>query len=103
MRPILSVPAIYQVKDIARIDYIGITTGGKGYHTAPTLKVIGNDDVELEASIQGGSVTNVVINKNTKNLNGPLKIVATRNSNGYDIDDITYNISQNEVTLNYKL
>ena len=99
LRPILSVPAICQVKDIARIDYIGITTGGRGYHTAPTLKVIGNDDVELEASIQGGSVTNVVINKNTKNLNGPLKIVATRNSNGYDIDDITYNISQNEVTL----
>jgi len=99
LRPILSVPAVCQIKDIARIDNIGITTGGKGYQVAPTLKVIGNDDIELEASIQGGSVTNVVVNRNTKNLNGPLKIVATRNSNGYDIDDITYNISQNEVTL----
>lgn len=99
LRPVLSVPAICQVKDIARIDNIGITTGGKGYHVPPTLKVIGNDDIELEASLQGGSVTNVVINKNTRNLNGPLKIVATRNSNGYDIDDITYDASLNEVTL----
>ena len=99
LRPILSVPSICQVKDIARIESIGITTGGKGYHVAPVLKVIGNDDIELDASIQGGSVTNVVVTKNTRNLNGPLKVISTRNSNGYDIDDIVYDSSQNEVTL----
>ncbi len=99
LRPVLSVPSVCQVKGIARIESIGITTGGRGYHVAPTLKVIGNNDIELEAKIQGGSITKVLINKNTKNLDGPLKVVATRNSNGYDIDDIVYDPSLNRVTL----
>ena len=99
LRPVLSVPSVCQIKDIARVDSIGITTGGKGYHVAPTLKVIGNDDIELLAFIQGGSVVDVSVVENTQNLNGPLKIVATRNSNGYDIDDIVYDSGTNEVTL----
>ena len=88
LRPFLSSPAIVQIKDISRIDYIGITTGGTRYNTAPTLKVIGNDGIELSAKLQSGSIIDVEVIKNVNNLVDPLRIVSTNNSNGYEIDDI---------------
>ena len=88
LTPFLSSPAIVQIKDIARIDYIGITTGGKGYNTAPSLKVIGNDKIKLSAELQSGSVIGVKVIENTNELITPLKIVPINNSNGYEIDDI---------------
>ena len=60
---------------------------------------MGNDEIELVANIQGGSVVKVVIEQNVKNLSGPLKVIPTRNSNGYDIDDIVYDEFTNSVTL----
>jgi hypothetical protein len=88
LTPFLSSPAIVQIKDIARIDYIGITTGGKGYNTAPSLKVIGNDKIKLSAELQSGSIVGVKVVENTNDLITPLRIVPINNSNGYEIDDI---------------
>jgi hypothetical protein len=88
LTPFLSSPAIVQIKDIARIDYIGITTGGKGYNTAPSLKVIGNDKIKLSAKLQSGSIVGVKVVENTNDLITPLRIVPINNSNGYEIDDI---------------
>jgi hypothetical protein len=88
LRPFLSSPAIVQIKDISRINYIGITTGGKGYNTAPSLKVIGNDKIKLSAELQSGSIAAVKVIENANNLITPLRIVSTNNSNGYEIDDI---------------
>jgi len=99
LKPVLSVPTVCQVKDISRVKSVGIVTGGKGYNIAPALKVLGNDRIKLRANIQGGSVVSVDIIENTNNLTGPLTVLPTRNSNGYDIDDITYNSVTNEVTL----
>ena len=99
LKPVLSVPTVCQIKNISRVDYIGITTGGKGYNTAPVLKVVGNDNIKLKANIQGGTVTSVDILENVTNMSAPLSVIPTRNSNGYDIDDIVYNPSTNEVTL----
>jgi len=65
----------------------------------PVLKVIGNDNIKLKANIQGGTVTSVNVLENVTNLSSPLTVISTRNSNGYDIDDIVYNPSTNEVTL----
>jgi hypothetical protein len=95
--PLLSVPAVVQVEDISRVDYIGITTGGKNYNSAPTLKVIGNDRIKLQAIIQGSSVVDVKIIENTDDLSGPLRIAPIQNSNGYSIDDIE--VVENQVTL----
>lgn len=89
--PLLSVPAVVQVEDISRVDYIGIITGGRNYNSIPTLKVIGNDKVKLQATLDGNSVSNVNIIQNTNDLSTPLKIIPTRNSNGYGIDDIVVN------------
>ena len=88
LTPFLSSPAIVQIKDIARIDYIGITTGGKGYNTAPSLKVIGNDKIKLSSELQSGSIVGVKVVENTNDLITPLRIVPINNSNGYEIDDI---------------
>jgi len=88
LTPVLSSPAIVQIKDIARIDYIGITTGGKGYNTAPSLKVIGNDKIKLSAELQSGSIVGVKVVENTNDLITPLRIVPINNSNGYEIDVI---------------
>jgi hypothetical protein len=88
LTPFLSSPAIVQIKDIARVDYVGITTGGKGYNTAPSLKVIGNDKIKLSAELQSGSIVGVKVVENTNDLITPLRIVPINNSNGYEIDDI---------------
>lgn len=89
LKPLLSVPAVIQVKDISRVGSINIINAGSGYNSAPSLKVIGNDNIKLSATIQGGSVDQVTIEENVNNLRFPLRIVPTRNSNGYDIDNIT--------------
>jgi hypothetical protein len=99
LKPVLSVPTVCQIKNISRVDSVGIITGGKNYNISPTLKVIGNDNIKLKANIQGGTVTSVSILENVNNLSSPLSVIATRNSNGYDIDDIVYNPVTNEVTL----
>jgi len=97
LNPYLGVPAVAQIKDISRVDYVGVITGGKNYNYPPILKVIGNDNIKLSASLQGQSVASVSIVQNTNNLSAPLDIIATNNSNGYDINDIK--ISGNDVTL----
>lgn len=99
LKPVLSVPTICQIKGISRVESIGIVTGGLRYNNAPRLTVIGNDDLKLQAVIQGGSVVDVNILQNVSNLQGPLPVIATKNSNAYDIDDIVYNPVLNTVTL----
>ena len=99
IRPFLSSPAIVQIKDIARIDFIGIKTGGKGYNTPPSLKIIGNDKIKLSAELQSGSVVGVKIVENTNDLIKSLRIVPTNNSNGYEIDDIVAENDGSIVTL----
>ena len=99
LKPILSVPTVCQIRGISRVKLIDIISGGSNYITPPKLKVLGNNNIELEAIIQGNSVVDVKIIRNTKDLTQPLTIIPTRNSNGYDIDDITYNNITKEVTL----
>jgi len=99
LTPFLSSPAIVQIKDISRVDYVGIITGGKGYNTAPSLKVIGNDKIKLSAELQSGSIVGVKVVENTNDLITPLRIVPINNSNGYEIDDIVAENDGSTVTL----
>lgn len=97
LKPILSSPSVIGIKDISRVDYVGILTGGSGYKFPPQLKVIGNDRINLTCEIDGGSVSNVNIIENVSNLTSSLEIVSLRNSNGIEIDFIEVNGT--EVTL----
>lgn len=102
LQPFLSSPTIVQIKDIQRIDYVGIVTGGRGYSTPPSLRVLDDNNnivnkVKLSCKLNGTSVSEVIIDENTNDLSKPLKIIPIRNSNGFEIDYIETN--GNIVTL----
>jgi hypothetical protein len=88
--PFLSVPTVIDVSGIARIQDVLVTDGGVNYHQPPNLKVLGNDKIDLQAVVQGGSVVGVQVLTNAFEFDAPLTIVPTRNTNGYDIDQITH-------------
>ena len=98
LSPSLSVPTVVGVKDIRTIDYIGITTGGRRYNSAPKLVI--KDDylgIEAVAVVNGGSVTDVIVTKNSTSIAKPFEIVPTFNSNGYEID--TIQVIGDQITL----
>ena len=97
--PFLSVPTVCDISGIARIRDVLVTDGGVNYHQAPKLKVIGNDNIDLQAVVQGGSVVGVEVLTNAFEFDAPLTIVPTRNTNGYDIDQITHSGSDVTVEL----
>ena len=99
LKPILSVPTICQIRGISRLNRVKVISGGSGYNVPPKLKVLGNDELILTPILQGNSVVDVKIENNTNKLSRPLTIIPTKNSNGYDIDDITYNPTTKQVTL----
>ena len=98
LSPSLSVPTVVGVKDIRTIDYIGITTGGRRYNNAPKL-VIKDDTLGIEAVavVSGGSVTDVIVTKNSTSIAKPFEIIPIFNSNGYEID--TIQVVGDQVTL----
>ena len=95
--PFLSVPAIVDISGIARMNQIEVVDGGTRYNQPPSLAVRGNDNVEIRATISGGSVDKVHIIKNAFEFSEPLSIITTNNSNGYDIDAISH--SGTDVTV----
>ena len=79
------------------MDRIDVVDGGTRYNQPPTLAVRGNNNVEIRATISGGSVDKVDIIKNAFEFSEPLSIITTNNSNGYDIDAISH--SGTDVTV----
>jgi len=97
LSPRLSVPVICGIKDIRTISNIGIITGGRNYNGPPELLVKDDPSIKLSCSVTGGAISKVNIINNSTSLSSPLEIIPIRNSNGYEIDNITY--AGNFVTL----
>jgi len=91
LAPSLSTPSVVGIKDIRTIDYIGITTGGRGYNQTPTLVVPDKTSIKLIPHIQGGSIVKVDVAENAIDFSVPLDIVTIHHSQGYDIDFFTVN------------
>ena len=91
LSPLLSTPSVVGVKDIRTIDYIGITTGGKGYNQTPTLIVPDKPSIKLIPTLEGGSITKVDVAQNAIDFSDPVDIVTIHHSQGYDIDFFTVN------------
>ena len=91
LSPLLSTPSVVGIKDIRTIDYIGITTGGRGYNQTPTLIVPDNTGIKLIPVLEGGSISRVEVAQNAIDFSDPLDIVTIHHSQGFDIDFFTVN------------
>jgi hypothetical protein len=98
LSPRLSVPTVCGIKNIQTISNINVIDGGSGYNTVPELIVRDNSDIKLRATLLNGSVSKVDVLTNSTSLAEPLEIITIRNSNGYEIDAITY-VGETSVTL----
>ena len=74
LKVIANTPEILRVEELNSFSNIGITSGGKGYNSKPSLVVIdaitGNQikNVILDAEIKNGGVSKVNIRENAKNF-----------------------------------
>ena len=91
LSPLLSTPSVVGIKDIRTIDYIGITTGGRGYNQTPTLIVPDKTSIKLIPTLEGGSITKVEVAENAIDFSSALDIVTIHHSQGFDIDFFTIN------------
>jgi len=103
VRPNLIFPQILKIEPLNSIDYIGITSTGRGYTTAPKLVILDGKtnqvlpEVDIYYSLGDNYAT---ILNNTYRLNdiSPI-IIPTQNSNGIGIGSISYNPANKDVTV----
>ena len=82
--------AVAGIKNIRTIDRVAISTGGNNYSNVTELVVPAKPTIKLIAVTQFGSVVDVIVDKNDTALADPLTIISIRNSNGFDIDEVTH-------------
>ena len=106
LQPSVQLPQIIRLNRLSSIGNIGITSGGKNYTQPPDIVVVDrvtgsvNTDIEASSKIQGTSVSEVNISRNTRTLydTDPL-VITTNNTNGVKITDLSYTSSTRLVTL----
>ena len=102
LRPSITLPNIIKIKSLKSFDFIGISSGGKGYSSAPRLLAFDGktnqrlNDVDLDYDLGDNQVT---ILKNTKGMSNTIPtILPIYNTNGCGISTIGFNTVTNEVT-----
>jgi hypothetical protein len=103
LKPSATLPQIIKVDGFAKIDSIGITSGGRGYTSAPTLLAFdgetGNRITDLDLRYNLGD-TEVTILRNTSGINNVVPtLLPIRNSNGVGISTVGFNTITKDVTL----
>jgi hypothetical protein len=103
IRPTAKLPTTLVLESLSSFDYIGITSVGRNYNSAPSLVVVDGltnkviSDVELYYELGDSRVT---IRKNSTSIsNVTPKIIPTNNSNGIKIQNIVFNSSTKDVTV----
>ena len=103
LRPTVELPQLVDIEALASFEFIGITSGGRGYSSAPQLKVLDGktkkviDDVDLKYSLGDSHVT---ILKNTFGMsNTTPTILPIHNSNGVGISTVGFNTITKEVSV----
>jgi len=103
LSPSVALPQIIEITDLGKIQSIGITSVGRGYSVAPTLKVFDGITGELDTDIDlkytlGDS--NVTILKGTKGLsNVRPTILPIHNTNGVGIRTVGFNTTTKDVSI----
>ena len=102
-RPIAKLPEVITVDVLNSLDYIGISSVGKNYSTAPNLVLIDQftklpiPEADLYYNVGDKQVT---IRKNVKNIYDITpKLIPTNNPNGVKISGISYNSTTKDVVV----
>jgi len=108
LRPAVAFPQILKIEALTGFDFVGVTSLGRGYNTAPSLVVVDNrtkkqiTDVDLRYHL-GVSGAHVEILENTNSLfNTTPTILPTGNPNGIKMKEFSYNTNTQVVTATYK-
>jgi|694.fasta_scaffold00920_17 hypothetical protein len=103
LSPSSKLPQVLKVKPLSTFDNIGVSSVGINYTLSPNLVVIDSvtnkvvTDVDLKFNIKTKEVD---IIKNTDGINNATpRIVPINNSNGVSIDNVTFNNSTKDVTI----
>jgi hypothetical protein len=103
VRPNLIFPQILKIEPLNSIDYIGISSRGRGYSTAPKLIVLDGrtkevlSELDLKYSLTDDYVT--ILNNTYRLYDVTPIIIPTENSNGVGISSISYNSTSKDVTV----
>jgi len=106
IRPKINIPKIIKVESSFQLDTIGIVTSGFRYNYSPDLILLDEatktpfKDVLLEYDLQENEV--IIIENTNRILNSNVKIIPQNNDNGFDIDTIDFNNTNNLVTVKLK-
>ena len=106
IQPAVQLPQILRLDRLSKISNVGVSSGGKNYLEPPNIVIIDRvtglvkDEVITETDLQGTSVAEVRILRNTNSLydTNP-KIVATNNNNGIKVKNLSFTSGTNVVTL----
>ena len=103
LRPSVALPQIVTIDKLAKIKSIGISSVGRGYAVAPTLKVFDgvtrelDDDIELKYTLGDSNVTILKESKGISNI--PPIIIPTDNTNGVGIHTVGFNTVTKDVSV----
>jgi hypothetical protein len=104
VRPIAKFPSFLVLEPLSSFDYIGISSNGRNYNTAPSLVVIDGltnrviNDIDLFYKL-GDSTVTIKRNNKTISSNPKPKIIPTNNSNGVKIKNIVFNSTSKDVIV----
>ena len=103
LKPSASLPQIIKVDGFAKINFIGITSAGRGYTSAPKLLAFDGEtgsritDLDLNYNLGDSEVT---ILRNTSGINNVVPtLLPIQNSNGVGISTVGFNTITQDVTL----
>ena len=106
IQPSVSLPQILRLDRLSKIANIGISSGGKNYLQPPNIVVIDRvtglvkDEVITAVDVQGTSVSEVRLLRNTNDLyDSNPRIIATNNNNGIKVKNLSFTSGVNLVTL----
>ena len=101
--PDAALPEIIRIESLMSVDFVGVTSFGRGYISSPDLIVLDGKtqkpvlDLDLKYTLGN---PNVEILKNTKGIsNSPPTIITDKNSNGVGIATVGFNTENYDVTV----
>ncbi len=103
LRPTLNIPQVIKVNTLQAIDFVGITSVGRGYTSAPDLLLFDGETGEqvegLDLFYDLDSSTVTILSNIAGVNNAQPKVLPTKNSNGVGISTINFDTATKDVIV----